>query len=316
MLIKTFIYFFVFCFSVICIQAQSESSKKKNKIKKDTLTNSNQQNFDGQKNKINVRKSVLLSNEIKETSGLLFFNHLLWTHNDDSDNFIYGIDTTTGKIVKSIRLTYLSNIDWEEISQDEKYIYVGDIGNNNGNRKDLKIYRVEKEFLFNGKLKFDTISFRYELQTDFNSLKSNTTNFDCESFIVTNDSIYLFTKEWSSLKTSIYSISKLPGNYIAKFIVSYPVKGLITGAVYVKNKNRIILCGYSKLLEPFVFKIDNFQNGNFSSCVKNKIGINLPLHQIEGITTSDGSNYFLVNEYFSKSLIEIPNKLHHFKLEY
>jgi hypothetical protein len=315
MLKTVFIILIFFTTFLNFVYAQKTTSLKSKSVKIDSTSFVKQDNYECSKTKVNVKRSILLSPQIKETSGLIFFNDLLWTHNDDTDNYLYGIDTLSGKIIKTIRLTYHENIDWEEISQDENYIYVGDIGNNKGNRKDLKIYRVEKEFLINGKLKFDTISFRYELQTDFNSLKSNTTNFDCESFIVTNDSIYLFTKEWSSLKTSIYSISKLPGNYIAKFIVSYPVKGLITGAVYVKNKNRIILCGYSKLLEPFVFKIDNFQNGNFSSCVKNKIGINLPLHQIEGITTSDGSNYFLVNEYFSKSLIEIPNKLHHFKLE-
>jgi len=314
MLYKTSIFLSLFFCFFNFFYAQKLADKKKKISKIDSSFSENKGEIRYLKNKINVKKSILLSPQIKETSGLIFFNDLLWTHNDDTDNHLYGIDTTTGKIAKSVRLTYLSNIDWEEISQDENYIYVGDIGNNKGNRKDLKIYRIEKNSFLEGKLIIDTIGFRYNLQSVYNASKPNTSDFDCEAFIISKDSIYLFTKEWSSLKTSIYSFSNKPGNHIAVFLTSINVKGLITGAVLNETKNKIGLCGYSKLLEPFVFILEDFKNFDFNNSIKKKIEINLPLHQIEGITTIDGENYFLSNENFSKSIIEIPNKIHFINL--
>ncbi len=258
--------------------------------------------------KVKVQKSIDLPNEIKETSGLFFWNELLWTHNDDKDNFIYGIDMVSGKIANKIQLKSLTNFDWEEVKQDEKYLYVGDIGNNFGNRKDLKIYKIKKENLIEGKFIYDTISFQYSLQKDIKKNKSNTTNFDCEAFIVLKDSIIFFTKEWSSRKTSIYSIPNQPGKHIAQFKTILDVKGLITGATYIENKNKIILCGYSKTLQPFLFLIYDFYNTNLNIANKRRIEIDLPFHQIEGVEFAN-DKLFLTNEKFSKSIIETTNKL-------
>src|SRR4051812_19186089 len=134
--------------------------------------------------------SAKLSKSIVETSGLIAFDNLLWTHNDDTDTTIYGLDTL-GEIKREIKLEKVTNDDWEEIAQDDSYIYVGDFGNNyRGNRKDLHILRIEKKsFLLNAPL-IDTISFSYSDQTDFSKAKPSTTDFDCEAFVVSKDSIY------------------------------------------------------------------------------------------------------------------------------
>ncbi|WP_278010776.1 hypothetical protein [Flavobacterium gyeonganense] len=86
-----------------------------------------------------------MNDTIKETSGLIAYDHLLWTHNDDHDTNVYGLDSL-GKIKKRIILKNESNHDWEEISQDSSYIYIGDFGNNySGNRSNLKILKIEKK---------------------------------------------------------------------------------------------------------------------------------------------------------------------------
>ncbi|WP_431242704.1 hypothetical protein ACQ9BO_23450 [Flavobacterium sp. P21] len=56
--------------------------------------------------KLRPKYSVKLSDSIKETSGLIVFKDLLWTHNDDHDKNIYGIDTL-GKIQKKLFQTKL-----------------------------------------------------------------------------------------------------------------------------------------------------------------------------------------------------------------
>ena len=60
----------------------------------------------------------------------------------------------------------VENSDWEEISQDDGYIYLGDFGNNTGDRTDLHILRVEKSSLKSGKPSIDTIWYTYSDQYD------------------------------------------------------------------------------------------------------------------------------------------------------
>lgn len=260
---------------------------------------------------IKIKSSVKLSDTIKETSGLVYFNGLFWTHNDDSDTTIYGLNTS-GTIQKKIILNAIKNKDWEAITQDSLYLYIGNFGNNyHGNRKDLCIYRIKKKSFLDAKPLIDTITFSYAKQTDFSVQKANTTNFDCEAFVIVKDSIYLFTKEWSSRKTSIYSLPKTPGNYTAQHQEKLNVNGLITDATLLPTKNGIVLCGYSKTLQPFVFIIDDYQNNAFWEGKKRKIKIKLPLHQIEGIATEDGKTFYLTNEAtIKKPFIHTKQQLH------
>ena len=82
---------------------------------------------------------------LNETSGLIFYKGLLWTINDSGGkNVVYGFDFN-GEIQHEIEIKDAKNNDWEEIAQDEKHIYIGDFGNNNGMRKDLKIYKIKKK---------------------------------------------------------------------------------------------------------------------------------------------------------------------------
>jgi len=88
--------------------------------------------------------SLPLDEVLSETSGLIFWNNNLWTHNDNSDSNIYMLDTLYGRIVQAYPLAGIENRDWEEISQDEDYVYIGDFGNNSGNRTDVRILKVSK----------------------------------------------------------------------------------------------------------------------------------------------------------------------------
>lgn len=86
-----------------------------------------------------------LPRQLKENSGMILYDNLLWTFNDsDGENKIFGFDFS-GKIKKEIEVENARNIDWEDIAQDRKYVYIGDFGNNRGNRRDLKIYRIKKK---------------------------------------------------------------------------------------------------------------------------------------------------------------------------
>ncbi|WP_159801077.1 T9SS type A sorting domain-containing protein [Flavobacterium sp. MK4S-17] len=262
--------------------------------------------------------SANLPNELEETSGLINWGDYLFTHNDNTDSNLYALDTITG-VIEFEYPTGASNQDWEEITQDDDYVYIGDFGNNsNGNRTNLKILKISKAGLVSGNAQPEIINFAYSNQTDFSPSGSNSTDFDCEAFIAYRDSLYLFTKQWVSRQTSVYALPKTAGNYTAQLQTSYNVNGLITGAAYAEGKKIIVLSGYSNLLQPFLFLLYdfNFNDSDFFTGNKRKINVTLPFHQTEGISTINGLNYFITNERFVQPpFVNIPPKLHSFNLE-
>jgi hypothetical protein len=260
--------------------------------------------------KIKPESTLKISDSLIETSGLIAFDNLLWTHNDDHDTTIYGLDSI-GKIKKKIKLENVVNTEWEEISQDSIYIYIGDFGNNSqGNRTDLHILRIEKKSFLLNKPVIDTISFSYSDQIDFSAQKPNSTDFDCEAFVVSQDSIYLFTKQWSQNKTSVYVLPKNPGNYIAQYKEILNVDGLITGAT-MTPKNEIVLCGYTKNFQTFLYLVYDLKNFDFTTANQRRINFSLTYHQIEGITTLNGKQFFISNESFMKKpIINNPQQIH------
>ena len=255
--------------------------------------------------------STNLNELLKETSGLMEWDDFLYTHNDNTDTSLYKINKVTGAIIRSFQLNSTSNIDWEEIAQDENYLYIGDFGNNaSGNRTDLKIYKIAKNTLETNPV-IEIINFSYSNQTDFSNKTANTTDFDCEAFIVTDNQIVLFTKQWTSNQTSIYSLPKDPGTYTANLLTTLNVSGLITGATQKKEARLIALCGYSATLTPFLYLIYDYYNTDFAAANKKKIDIVLPYHQVEAISTVNGQDYFITNESFVKApYLNNPQKLH------
>lgn len=254
---------------------------------------------------------ILLPEVLPETSGLIHWNGGIWTHNDSDDSKIYFLDTISGAVLQTVALTGTVNTDWEEISQDSEFIYIGDFGNNfSGNRTVLKILKVSKTSILAGLPEVETINFSYSGREDYDPKEPNNTDYDCEAMVVSNDSIYLFTKQWVSGGTALYSLPKTEGTHVAKLKSVYNVRGLITGAVYLEPQRLIALCGYNKILEPFIFLLYDFQGIDFFGGNKRKISVELPYHQVEAITTTDGLKYFITNENFTQpEIVTVPQAL-------
>ena len=260
--------------------------------------------------------SVSLPDVVSETSGLIQIDGLVYTLNDNADTNLYGIDPASGAVIQTITLPGVTNTDWEEIAHDEDYIYIGDFGNNlSGNRTDLKIIRVVKSSLTSATPVTDVINFSYADQTNLAPAPPNQTDFDCEAMIIGDDAVYLFTKQWVSQGSTVYVIPKTPGNHIATPAGTLNAGGLITGATHLKDKNLVVLCGYSTMLQPFFYILYDFNGNDFFSGNKRKVTLSLPYHQTEGITTTDGLSYYVSNESFiQQPVANNPQKLHTFNL--
>jgi hypothetical protein len=267
------------------------------------------------KTTVERKQSIDVSNKIRETSGLIHWNNKLWTHNDDTDTNLYALDTVNGNIVETYALPNTVNTDWEEMAQDEDYIYIGDFGNNaQGNRTNLTILKIEKNSIITHNPAIEYIHFKYPNQTNFEKQKANTTNFDCEAFLITKDSICLFTKEWTSKKTTLYTLPKVPGDYIAQQKETFDVKGLITGVNYIPEKKRLVFCGYTKNGTPFIYLFYDFKDYHFFSGNKRRINLKPRFQQIEGISSLDGVRYYLTNEHLKFLTIDNLQKMQMFDL--
>ncbi len=235
-----------------------------------------------------VRK---LPKTVNETSGLIYWRDSFWTLNDsDNKNELYRLNPINGKVIQTIIISNASNYDWEEVTQDDDYIYIGDFGNNYGNRENLRVFKIHKSDIPDSvdvSVIADTIAFRYGNQDDFTT-KNLSNDFDCEAMIALGDSLYLFSKNWVSGTTRVYALPKNRGNYVISPIDEFDVNGLITGAAFDHDNSRIVLIGYRNYF-PFVWILSDFQKNRFFSGNKKRIDFKeLFGTQTEAITyTSD-----------------------------
>jgi hypothetical protein len=167
-----------------------------------------------------MQKSNRLSKELKEISGWVFANDsTLIAHNDGGNDPKIFVLNLNGSIRHKINVTNAENVDWEDIALDQKNIYIGDFGNNNNTRTDLKILKVSlKKVLDNQDVEAKFIEFSYPEQKALPP-KLAEKYFDCEAMSLYNDSLYLFTKcrsEPFDGKCFVYTLPTKPGTYKAQ----------------------------------------------------------------------------------------------------
>jgi hypothetical protein len=240
-----------------------------------------------------------LSNEVNETSGLLLLNQKIITHNDSGgEAALYEIDSITGSINRKVIIKNASNNDWEDICSDDEFIYIGDFGNNSGSRTDLKIYRIPiNEYLENpsNEANAEIIRFSYSDQSDFTPT-FYTTNFDAEALIAYNDSLYIFTKNWSDVRSNVYSVSKKPGTYQINKIDSFNAQALVTGAYYNAEYHTLVLTAYN-FFAAYIIEISQFTSNQFSKGNIEKYSIQPQGSiQIESIAGLKSNHYYLTSE--------------------
>ena len=92
----------------------------------------------------------LENNKIDEASGIARsqrYPDVFWVTNDDGPSVLYAIDGT-GKHLGRVKIKDASNRDWEDLASfsldGTPYLIAADIGDNDGKRKDVRIYVIEE----------------------------------------------------------------------------------------------------------------------------------------------------------------------------
>jgi hypothetical protein len=146
----------------------------------------------------------------------------------------------------------------------------------------------------------DTIQFYYSDQADFTPAQFST-NFDAEALISSNDSLYIFTKNWGNNWTNIYALPKTPGTFQIAKVDSINAQGLVTGATYNPVSKTILLVGYT-FVSPFIIEISDFTFNEFSSGTIKRYLIPPPPEysfQMESITCRSQNQYYITAEEFA-----------------
>ncbi|MCF8341204.1 MAG: T9SS type A sorting domain-containing protein [Chitinophagaceae bacterium] len=252
---KIFLSLFVsvFIFSIAQAQTSGCTDVKANNFNSSATVNNGSCLYDATTATTSSSINLSPSSTLTGISGSIYWKDTLWAHVDLDRNFIYAIDTSNGSILRTITISGATNLDWEDMAQDDNYIYIGDFGNNSkGNRTNLKIYKISKaDVSSSNTVSAQVINFTYSDQTDFTAKGQNTTDFDCESMLIKNGKIYLFTKQWTSYGTSIYEIpSTAEGTYSANKLTTISNVGLLTGASLQFGKGVIALVGYRVIPNP------------------------------------------------------------------
>ncbi|HNU32182.1 MAG TPA: PKD domain-containing protein [Bacteroidia bacterium] len=258
-----------------------------------------------------TNKTALSTPLLDETSGVEFLSNKLWTFNDSGNsNAIYRVDTATNTVHQTVTISNATNTDWEDMTSNNDYLFIGDFGNNNGNRQNLKIYRIHKNNLPAGATTAtaDVINFSYSDQTSFPSLPNNN-NFDCESMIFYNDSIHLFSKNWVDLQTRHYVLPNAPGTHVAQYRETLNAGYMVTGAS-VQKGGVIALIGYNNSGSGpiYVYMLYDHKNNFFFNGNKRRfnVGDKATYGQVEAVDFFNAAYAYISNEKYTSGSTIFP----------
>lgn len=244
-----------------------------------------------------IVNKIVLPKIINETSGLEFYNNNFITHNDSGGEPSLYVFNEMGEVIETIGLNKnpdfeIENNDWEDITNDNEYLFVADTGNNFGNRDNLNIIRVSKgtDFMVDG-----IIEISYSDQESFFPRPKH--KYDAEAIIVIEDKIALFSKDRENLNTDLYLVDKNQnGSQILTSEVSYNVNTLITGGDYDEDRNLLALVSYNSNGNQYLLLFKNFKLNNLENNTFKKFKIPLEQAQIEAVKIIDEKTFWVTSE--------------------
>lgn len=239
-----------------------------------------------------LTEDISLSKKIDETSGLEIVDGQFITHNDSGgDPKLYYLDKN-GKIVFERTLEGVKNNDWEDITKDDQFIYVANMGNNFDTRKNLSIVKTPIDPSYS---EAELIEFNYPEQVKFTTAY-NQSQYDAEALITIDDYLIILTKNKLKKITEIYALPKIAGKYEAKKIGSLNTQSIITGGDYDPDTKLLALTGTLIFNEYYILKIEDFDLESKKDYKIDMYEIPIGKTQVEAIKIIDSNTFWITSE--------------------
>ena len=143
---------------------------------------------------------------------------LIWAINDEGPAKLYALDSTGGKL-GTVELKKASNRDWEDLASfvldGQAYLLVADIGDNEGQRKDVSLY-IAKEPAPDD----DDVSIAWEIEYSY---PEGPRDAEAIAVDVANEQILVLSKR--DIPARLYSLPLQPGSderLMAEFLGTVP----------------------------------------------------------------------------------------------
>ncbi len=215
-----------------------------------------------------VHLGELEDKALDESSGIVASRrnpNLFWTHNDSGDGpFLYAFDRTGGKR-GTWRVTGADALDWEDIAagpgpqKGQSYLYIGDIGDNGKERREIIVYRVAEPAVTAEDADSNRIEPHQTEAAEAIHLRYPDGRHDAEALAVhpTTGDLYVITKTRSMSAAAL--VYKLAAPFSTSAInrlekvgeISVPslLPGMITGGDISPDGTKLILCDYFNAYE-------------------------------------------------------------------
>ena len=230
-----------------------------------------------------------LTKQLKEISGIIAVGNNIWAISDKPHPVFYKLNKK-GQLLQQVKLKDRTVSDVEAVTADDKFLYIADVGDNDGNRQQRTIIKVPIAGIGNGstaEAAGEDIHFTFPEEVMADKKKQN--DYDCEAVMSFNDSLYIFTKRRTDDQSELFVIPKTPGTYKARFVSIFNTHGLVTDAAINPSKTEVALIGYDKgHKNPFILFFRNFKGNNFffGSMERVELSHKKTDWQVEGVTYS------------------------------
>jgi hypothetical protein len=244
---------------------------------------------------------------------------VFWTHNDSGGGaFIFAINLK-GNHLGTWRVTGAQNEDWEDIASYKDpsgscYLYIGDIGNNEGKRPDPKVYRVKEPVVTPQGAGSSRKNPLITDQSDAVAFKYPDGWHNAETLMVQpkTDDIYVLTKRLDGpslvfkIKPQFGQSAPVVAERVAELALPAVPNGLLTGGAISQDGSRVILCDYSAGYELQLGASNNFDDVWKNAPIPVDLG---DRKQGEAVTfTPDGRSIVATSERKNSPVIEVTRK--------
>ena len=237
---------------------------------------------------VEVLSSNTLESELIETSGLFCIEGGAFTINDSGNKPELFTINEAGKITGKAELD-ITNQDWETITGNDDYLYIGDIGNNAGKRKTLKIYRIDRKdstqteelrITYTGNKPADNVPYAHD--------------FDAEAMTMRDGKLLIFSKSWGTEKSHVYVVQDIKAKQALTSLVDVEgLPGVVTGVDWSETEQQFAVVGYRSnalgMFKPFIATV----NGEYKVTAVHMLP---EFGQVEGVCHAPDGNIWITQE--------------------